>query len=237
MRTSTMLIAALLALPACAESVESDDVLTDGMYAELRAEASEDGTRITATLRVGGATSNTYVMLTGADSLTATAAGETEEMTAQNNGGNVFRYTADLDATAEDTVVVFRFDRSIDDGAPNSRCTLPRAMTIEAPVDGEVFRRADQDVEITWDTSGSNRPIDLTVEGECFDDVSVSLEDDPGSYTIQAGTLTSVGDPPSACEATVRLSRRNNGTLDPGFGEGGSVVCSQVRTTTFRSDP
>jgi hypothetical protein len=237
MRVSTMLTLALMALPACAESVGSDDVLTDGMYAELRAEASEDGIRATATLRVGGASSNTYVKLTGSDSLTATAAGETEEMTAQNNGGNVFRYTADLDATAEDTVVVFRFDRSIDDGAPSSRCTLPRPMVIEAPVDGDVFRRADDDLVITWDTSGSNQPIELTVEGACFDDLQVSLEDDPGTYTIQAGTLASAGDPPSACEATVALSRRNNGTLDPGFGEGGLVVCSQVRTTTFRSDP
>lgn len=237
MRFPKLLVAALLGLPACAESVESDDVLTDGIYAELRAEASEDGLRASATLLVGGP-SNTYVMLTGDDSLTVSAAGQTEEMTAQNNGGNVFRYTADLAATDEDTEVVFRFDRTIDDGAPDSRCTLPRAMTIEAPLDGDVFSRTQNDVVITWDTSGSSQPVELTVEGDCFDgDVNESFPDDPGSYTIPAGTLTSLGDPPTACQATVRVSRRSSGSLDPGFGEGGLVVCSQVRTTTFRSDP
>jgi hypothetical protein len=235
MRFPKPLIVGLLALPACAESVESDDVFTDGIYAEMRAEASEDGTRVTATLRVGGSTSNTYVMLTGDDSLSATAGGEVEEMTPQNLGDR-YHYTADLDATGEDTEVVFRFTRSIDDGAPDSRCTLPRPMTIDAPVEGDTFSRAE-DVVITWDTSGSSRPISLTVDGDCFSDLSVSLEDDPGSYTIQAGMLPSLGDPATACVATVRLSRTNSGSLDPAFGEGGSVVCSQTRTVTFRSDP
>jgi hypothetical protein len=235
--TLSLTLPALLALPSCtAESVESNDVLTDGIYAELRAEATEDGTRATATLRVGGSGSNTYVMLTGDDSLSASAGSETEEMNRQNVGDRYY-YTADLDATGEDTVVTFRFARSIDDGAPDSRCTLPRPMTIEAPAEGSNYSRMQQDVEITWDTSGSSQPITLSVEGDCFGDFNESFEDDPGSYTIQAGTLTSSGDPATACVATIEVSRTNNGNLDPGFGEGGSVLCSQTRTATFRSDP
>jgi hypothetical protein len=228
---------ALLALPACtAESVESNDVFTDGMYAELHAAATEDGTRATATLRVGGSSSNTYVMLTGDDSLSATAGAETEEMNRQGFGDRYY-YTADLDANGEDTVVTFRFTRSIDDGAPDSHCTLPRPMTIEAPADGSNFSRMEQDVEISWDTSGSSQPITLSIEGDCFNHLSLSFEDDPGSHTITAGTLQSSADPATACVATIELSRSNNGSLDPGFGEGGSVICTQTRTATFRSDP
>jgi hypothetical protein len=228
---------ALLALPACtAESVESDDVFTDGIYAELRAEATEDGTRATATLRVGGSSSNTYVRLTGEDSLSASADGETEEMNRQGFADRYY-YTADLDANGEDTLVTFRFTRSLDDGAPDSHCTLPRPMSIEAPVEGSNFSRMQQDVEITWDTSGSSQPITLSIEGDCFNHLSQSFEDDPGSYTLPAGTLQSNGDPATACVATIELSRTNDGILDPGFGEGGSVVCTQTRSATFRSDP
>ena len=236
-KTLSLTLPALLALPSCAaESVGSDDVLTDGIYAEMRAEATEDGTRATATLRVGGSTSNTYVMLTGEDSLSASAGGETEDMSRQNIGDRYY-YTADFDANGEDTVVTFRFARSIDDGAPDSHCTLPSPMTIEAPADGSNFSRMEQDVEIAWDTSGSSQPITLSIEGDCFNHLTLSFEDDPGSHTITAGTLESSADPATACVATIKVSRSNNGTLDPGFGEGGSVVCTQTRTATFRSDP
>ncbi|HWN68557.1 MAG TPA: hypothetical protein VNM90_13050 [Haliangium sp.] len=236
MKFSKLLIVALLALPACAESVESDDVFTDGIYAELRAEATENGTHATVTLRVGGSSSNTYVMLTGDDSLSVTANGETEEMSPQNFGDR-YHYTADLDATSEDTEVVFRFTRVIDDGAPDSHCILPRPMNIDVPVEGDNFSRLSDDVVITWDTSGSSRPISLSVSGDCFSGVTESFEDDPGTYTIPAGTMPSNADPATACVATVELSRTNGGALDPAFGEGGSVTCSQTRTITFRSDP
>jgi hypothetical protein len=236
MRFSKLFIVAMLALPACAESVESDDVLTDGIYAELSAVASANGTATTAVLVVGGSTSNTYVRLTGDDSLSASAGGQTEEMRPQSFG-DIIHYHADLDTTDEDAEVIFRFTRSIDDGAPDSRCILPRPMTIDVPVASDTFSRLQADVVITWDTSGSNQPMNLKVEGDCFAELNESFENDPGTYTVPAGTLQSSMEPATACEATVRLSRTNSGTLDPAFGEGGSVVCSQVRSVTFRSDP
>jgi hypothetical protein len=238
MRLSKTFVASLLALSACAsESVESNDVLTDGIYASFEAVATEDGTRATATLLVGGSSSNTYVMLGGDDALTVTAAGETLELRERQGFGERYYYDADLATNAEDTVVVFRFERSIDSGAPDSRCTLPRAMTITAPSDGDAFSRMEADVLIAWDTSGTNEPIQLQVQGDCFTAISESFDSDPGEYVIPAATLQSSQDPATACQATVTLSRNNNGTLDPAFGEGGSVLCRQVRTTTFRSDP
>lgn len=238
MRLSSTLAAAVLALSitACAESVESDDVLTDGIYADLSAVATEDGMRVTATLLVGGAASNTYVRLTGDDALTASADGETRMLTAQGSGA-IVHYATDLAANTEDTEVVFRFERTIDDGAPDSRCNVPAAFSITAPSDGDVVSRAGDDLVITWTPSNQDDTLRLEVDGDCIEDITVTLDDDTGSHTIPAGTIESLRDPPEACQTEVRLSRERSGTLDPAFGEGGSVICSQHRVTTFRSDP
>jgi hypothetical protein len=60
---------ALAPLVAC-EAVDSEDVLTSGMYADLAVTNTGSNTRAAAILRVGGASSNTFVELTGDDSLT-----------------------------------------------------------------------------------------------------------------------------------------------------------------------
>lgn len=240
MRLSSTLAAAAaltLSVSGCAESVESDDVLTDGIYAILRAVATDDdGLRATAILLVGGAGSNTYVMLTGDDALTATADGETSRLIAQNLG-DIYQYNGELAANAVDTEVVFRFERTIDDGAPDSRCTMPAAFEITAPVDGDVFSRAEDDLVITWTPGSDDDPLQLEVDGSCIQDLVVTIDEDTGSHTIPAGTIESFAEPAEACEITIRLSRERSGTLDPAFGEGGRVTCSQLRETSFRSDP
>lgn len=235
MRIPAMIIAALLALPACSEPDETYGITTRDIYVELRAEAGEAGTHVSAALRVGFPLPTTYVTLTGEDTLIATADGETKELTLQLNGGN-YRYAADFNATAEDTEVEIRFDREVEEDAPSSRCTLPGPVTIMSPADGEVVRRADQDLVITWAPSGSSSYVDISVEGTCFADRVVSFENDRGTYTVPAGILTSFGNPPESCEATVTLTRINEGTRDQAFANG-PMVCAQVRTTTFRSDP
>lgn len=236
--SSTLAAAAALALSvsACAESVESDDVLTDGIYADLRAVATEDGMRVTAILVVGGAASNTYVRLTGDDVLTASAEGETRRLTAQNLG-DIYHYTTDLAASTEDTEVLVRFERTIDEGAPDSRCTMPAAFEITGPTDGDVFSRAENDLVITWTPSSEDDTLRLEVDGDCIQDITLTLDEDTGSHTIPAGTIVSLRDPPQACQTEIRLSRERSGTLDAAFGEGGRVVCSQRRGSSFRSDP
>lgn len=239
MRATSVITGAVLtlALPGCtAESVESDNVFTDGIYADLRAVASDTGTRATATLRVGGGASNTYVMLGANDALTVSADGQTEEMTEQGSG-NVYRYSADLTASAGGVDVVFTFERTLDEGAPDSRCTLPAAATISEPAEDATLSRSEDDLVITWEAGDPDDTLRLAVEGTCFSDFSETLDDDPGTYTIPAGTLQSAGDPPEACSATVRLTRERLGDLDVGYGEGGRVLCSQVREVSLRLDP
>ena len=236
--SSTFATAAALALSvsACAESVESNDVLTDGIYAILRAVATADGTRVTATLLVGGGGSNTYVRLTAGDALTATADGETRTLTPQNLG-DIYQYNTELAANTVDTEVVFSFERMIDDGAPDSRCTVPAPFEITGPADGAAVSRADSDLVITWTPSLEDDTLELEIEGLCIQGLLATLDDATGSYTIPAGMIVSPSDPPEACEATIKLSRQRSGTLDPAFGEGGRVTCSQLRETSFRSDP
>lgn len=236
--TSTLAAAAALALSvsACAESVESNDVLTDGIYAELRAASTEDGTSVTATLLVGGADSNTFVRLTGDDALTATAGSETRTLASRNLGDRYF-YTTDLEASTGDTEVIFRFERTIDDGAPDSRCTMPAAVAITGPTGDAAVSRADSDLVITWTPGDADDTLQLDIEGDCIQGYGTTLDDSAGTHTLPAGTLVSASDLPAACQSTIRLTRQRSGMLDPAFGEGGSVVCSQRRETSFRSDP
>ncbi|WP_428265500.1 hypothetical protein [Haliangium sp.] len=230
-------MALVLGLGACAESVESENVFTDGMYADLEARATETGTQVSATLRVGGATSNTYVMLGGGDRLRVSAGSESVTLATQSTG-DVYRYVATLDTNEGGTEVIFDFQRDLDDGAPDSHCTLPAASDITAPSDGQVIRRADDDLVITWDLSaGPDDRLRLDVLGPCFIDLSETLDSAAGSYLIPAGTIESRNDPPAACSATVRLTSESSGSLDPGFGEGGRVLCRQEREVSIRLDP
>lgn len=234
-RTLT-LSAALLLLSAC-EAVDSSSVLTDGMYADLTAAADGSGqTLVKAVLRVGGATSNTYVNLEGDDRLTATA-GETTLDLEVNALGDYRDYTATFDVEAEDSLFTVAFLRTVDEGAPASTMTLPAPFALAGPAAEDVISR-QADITLTWEPAGTNDAMSWRVNGECFFDAYGQVQGDPGTVVIPAGSLESVNeDAPTACEATVTVWRSRAGALDPGFGEGGAVFGQQLRQLTFRSDP
>ncbi|MBT3223778.1 MAG: hypothetical protein HN348_32315, partial [Proteobacteria bacterium] len=120
----TPIILGLALLIGCAD-VESDDLLTSGMYAHLEVEALGDGTsRASAVLKAGGVNSNTYVDLTGDDALTAEFEGETQDMT-KETVGNYHRYVADFDSDTAGETLTIVFSRTVDAGAPTSTLTLP----------------------------------------------------------------------------------------------------------------
>lgn len=235
--TRTITLATLALLAVGCESIESTDVMTDAIYADLVATSDGSSTHTAATLRLGGATSNTFVNLQGDDVLSVTAGGETKEML-EGYVGDIYIYNADFELSEADTEFIFSLDRSVDAGAPDSRCTLPEPLDVTAPAGGETFSRELDDLTITWTPSGEQDQIRVTVRGECMWDEVVDVNGDPGTLVITAGTILSLDDDnPAACNATVIVQRRRSGTLDPGYGEGGSIVGVQAREVSFRTDP
>lgn len=226
----------LSALVAC-EAVDSSSVLTDGMYADMTATADGSGdTVVVAVLKVGGATSNTYVTIEGDDLLQASA-GETVQDMEMHTLGEYRDYSSTFAVDAEDTLFNVAFLRTVDAGAPSSTMSLPAAFDLSGPAPEDVISRGE-DFSISWSPSGSSDSMSYRVTGECFFDAYVQLDGDTGTATIPAGTLKPVDeDNPAACEATLTLIRARLGSLDAGFGEGGTTNGRQVRLLSFRSDP
>jgi hypothetical protein len=227
----------LLPLVACA-SVESKNTLTDGLFADLTATAGGTGTtRAQATLRVGGGTSTTYVELVQDDVLTVTS-GEVTETLLVMSLGDYYTYGADLDGDAEDTPFSFAFTRSVDAGAPESTTSLPAPFTLTGPNADAVFARATDPLVVTWGDAGSADAMQVTVSGDCIFDHFVAVEGDPGTVTIEPGTLRPIDEEtPQSCAAKVVVERRRDGTLDAGFGEGGVIYGAQSREVGIRLDP
>lgn len=237
MTARPLLVATGLLFAIGCESIESTDILTSAIYADLAATSDGSSTHATATLRSGGATSNTFVNLEGDDILTVTADGQTQEM---NEGylGDIYIYDTDFTLSAQDTEFVFALERTVDAGAPDSRCTLPAPFELTAPEGGAPFSRDLDDLTVSWSPSGEQDMVRVTVSGDCIWDEVVDVQGDPGTVVIPSGTLLSLDeDNPAACDATVLVQRRRVGDLDPGYGQGGSIYGVQARQVEIRTDP
>ncbi|MDF1564876.1 MAG: hypothetical protein P1V51_17670 [Deltaproteobacteria bacterium] len=225
---------------AC-EQVDSEDVLTSGVYANITAEADGDGsTTVSTSLRVGGALSNTFLELGAEESVTATSGGETKTLARRNVLGAI-SYVGTFTGDETDKAFTVAWNRGEGyESAPNTTLSLPAGFEITAPAAGATFSRANDDIVLTWDSSGTTDDMLWEiVTSTCAREMkSNTITGDPGTLTIAAGTLTNIdGHEGETCDTTLVLLRRRLGNLDPAYGEGGWVVGRHVRTVTFSSAP
>jgi hypothetical protein len=234
-RTSLRAAPALLALCACA-SVDSADVRTSGMYASFTATTDGTASVADAVLRVGGASSNTFVSLSEGDELSVTVDGTTTVLE-ETRLGDYSVYSAAIAAFAEDTVFDFAFTRATDDSAPSSPTSLPAPFALSAPVEDQVWSRAE-DLVVSWEPSGEQDTMLVELTSDCTWPWTDTLDGDPGTVTIPADEVEVIdGHEDLSCAGAVRFARRRAGTLDAAFGEGGSVYGIQARTVDLRADP
>jgi hypothetical protein len=218
---------------ACSEDVDSDDVRTSGVYAEMEVVAEGDGSStVTVDLTVGGSNSNTHLEMAGEDELTATVGDETQTL---RQRGNVYETTFGVDA--EDTEFTVAFLRGAEDeGAPDSHVTLPAPFEITAPESGAAVSRAEG-VVVTWEPSGADDSMAYRLNGDCIflesGDVadSGSLDLGPSDFDPHSG------DEETTCSAELCIDRTRRGSLDPAYGEGGRIEAVQRRCVTFSSTP
>lgn len=217
-------------------TVGSDDVTTDGLYADLWVIAEGDGTsRAVGSLRVGGELSNTFVELTGDDQLIATREGEDGIVMHEQQVLGARSYRADFADDQFDLDVTISFERTVDDGAPSSVMSLPAPFELD-PV-AENYSRDDDAIVLTWDNQQAEE-VAVWVEGTCIQNIYTPRMTDAGTYTIDADKIEpNVGEEAENCEIELSVWRSRPGTVDPGYGEGGVAWGHQVRKVTTLSTP
>ena len=218
---------------AACRTMDSGDLKTRGIVADLTVESNGSSTAVKAVLKTQSAL--TYVNLTEGDRISVSYRGREVSLRESNLAG-AYRYTASLPAGLGGEEVTFILLRPADESAPDSSCRLPEEFAFSGRL--SPFSRSKDDLTVSWSGGGLNPAELATVEfsGVCFHTFLKALPDNPGTYTLGAGKLkdrTTVG---QDCSVSVKVTVARTGKLDPAFG-GGKAVCSQVRRTTVSSTP
>jgi hypothetical protein len=228
-----MIAAVSLLAFGCTESVESNDVRTSGVYPEIAVTATGNGSsQVRVRLKVGGSNSNTFLDMSGMDRLEATVGDDTKVLDETSSD----TYTATFPTDAEGTEFTIAFLRGTgDDDAPASTVTMPAPFDLS--LGATTAGRGADDVDVMWDPPVAGAQIAWKLSGECVKLDSGSVPDN-GSHTIEAGTIeTFESDMDKSCTVTFEMTRSKNGSVDPAFTEGGSVVARHVRSQGFTSTP
>lgn len=226
----------LAILLAACTTTESDEVLTSGIHAQITATALGDGkTTVMATLFVGDPIRLNFVELTGDDRLVAKHGTESKTMV-QSEFLNTVSHRAEFAADGEGEQFEVAFERIVDGGAPRSVMALPAALAVgTAPASAS---RADA-VTLTWSPAGAADAMSWEITGDCIQREAAPVDGDPGTVTIAANTIEKRLDQntPDTCMVTVAIRRTRAGSVDPGYGRGGSAAGVQERRVMFMSTP
>lgn len=235
MKTGLILVTLLVAATGCSkkETTSSSNIRTQGIAATITVEAGNSSTEVQALLRVGGDESNTYVILENGDKLTCDAGGDKKDMHAEAEGD----YRVTFPTNAAETPFTIALERDKDDPAPNNMVGLPAPFTIGAlPTNSP--SRANDDLTLSWDSSGTSDNMTVDIKGSCIFSKSIDIPGDSGSYTITKGTLDSTGgDKPEACDLDIVLKRKRKGTTDSNLDNESAIEAVQTRAAKFTSAP
>jgi hypothetical protein len=89
---------------------------------------------------------------------------------------------------------------------------------------------------MTYGPSGTADTMGWQASGDCIQVITGALPSDSGSITIPANMLVATAGATS-CTVTLSVTRDRKGSLDSHYGNGGSIIGSQVRTATITSTP
>ncbi|MGC4089349.1 MAG: hypothetical protein QM756_15970 [Polyangiaceae bacterium] len=115
--------------------------------------------------------------------------------------------------------------------APFSTAIPPALFELDA-VAATISRGAA--LELSWAPAGEGN-VHYSVTGTCLKGLEADAPDS-GSLSIAAAALQASGSG-GTCDATLTVSRANEGHLDAVFSVGGVVEARQLRSVTFSSTP
>jgi hypothetical protein len=227
-------LTAFVTSTACS-SISSEDVDTDGMYAQIGVEAHGDGqTEVRVSLRAGDSDSMTWVELDGGDRLYAHRDDLRVRLSEFDSSFERFEYGTAFDGELADKAVRVEFRRERFADAENSLVTLPEPFELTLNSATGDFQTGVDPVSLSWG-AGSEDTIAVEVKGDCIVDYGSSAMPDTGTVTLppQALEAWSSEVSGSTCSATVSVRRVRAGVLDAQF-EGGRISAAQVREVPIR---
>ena len=233
----TLIALVSAALNANCNSVDSDNILTSGMYADIRATSYGTGvTTVRTTLYLERPSSLDFIELEGDDLLIAYAPDGDSQVMRESQFLGITNYTADFDIDDSGSEFIVELSRTVDGGAPESRVYLAEQFDL-LPPESATYSRAEDDIVIDWAPADSGDDVDLEISGSCIETELVAVDGDPGTYQIPAGTLIQPQgqNVPEACDITVTVTKSAPGELDPSYGFGGQIYGEQVRSVQMSS--
>jgi len=228
-------------------STQSENVKSKGISAQITVTADSAGkVTVNTSLFVGSGLGATSLRLSAGDALKATANGAMQVLTENTTLFGEVGYTTTFDHIDPGTVTVVSLERKDDTSCPNSRVQLPDAFTVTAPSQGQIFNRFDI-MSVNW-----TPPVNIA--GNMYVDFLTTCTSKQGGIVIRsngfsrsdsgATTIPVVDlfpdlefDTTKDCTSKMEITRSVVGTLDPGYGEGGSIKGVQSRTVSLILKP
>lgn len=227
----TLEIAWLATALAGCSTTDSEDVKTSGIWADMSATATGEGTTgVDATLYLGSPLDLNFVRLTGGDELVAIHDNNRKVLEEREFLNIVGHYTSfQVDAEGEEfRLQLLRIDG---DDALDSYATIPAPFTMDvAPA---MASRAEA-LTLSWTTAVAPEPMDWIASGDCVPTVGGAITA-PNTVTIAAGTIKA-NDETRTCNITIDVYRRRSGDLDSNL-KGGAMRGQQRRRVTISSTP
>jgi len=219
-------------------STSSENVKSQGIFARIIVKSDNNATRVDTTLTVGSSL-GTNLVLSGADNLKATARGVTQVLTKSKDLFGDVSYTTTFNFNAPNTEVVVSLERPNDTSCPNSRVLMPDPFSVTAPAPGQVFT-SQSTIPVNWTPAGpATGTVNVNFTTRCTDANGSAVfrsrtftSADSGTTSVAAASVlpTEIYNTAQACTCDVEVSRTSDGTLDPNYGEGGSITGGQART-------
>jgi hypothetical protein len=221
-------------------TIQSADLKTAGMSADFSVTADGTGSAsVGAELHVD--TNGTdYVDLSPGDTLVASVAGTSQNMSRSSVLGTV-HYSASLAGhDGGNEIFTVAFNRTSDKSAPSSTVTLPGAFSISSPSGSPSASRGHgADINVVYSPSGTGDAVTYNMTGDCIRSQSGTPGGDPGSFFINHALIQPLDNVSAtkSCTVTISVQKTRSGQIDPAFGAGGSFVAKQTRTVSFVSTP
>ncbi len=235
-------------LVACAD-VDSKDIRTSGIYAEIHIRAQDSSAHVLTRLRTGSALDNDTVLLSAGDQLSASVSGRSVPLYETESQG----YGGVLDNVAGGSEIIVKLTRMNGIDAPNSRATLPKEFDITAPAPTATYN-AGESITVAWSPSDSSNTVSVSYSLDCreYDEIGIPSGAAYGrTYSIaDSGTHTALIDEilnvvgtqdklvrGVSCPMEVAVERTNYGTLDNALTKGGTISAKREMSVLVSVTP
>jgi hypothetical protein len=235
----TLWLAALLAAVGCS-NVDSESQKNSGLKLQASASSSGTDTVVSAQIIVGDRVTGTRVELSGGDELHATIDGQDKKLVENKDLISDIHYRTTYSGDNSGKEVNVTFKRTKEPTLAANKIAMPAAFTLVLPAANASTSRS-AGLEVKWEPAVNGGNVTVSVNGSCIQAFTKSVADS-GSYTIAANELKPQPKPDAgvaidSCTADLVLSRSSTGSIDSGWGEGGSFSATQSRRVNVTTNP